>query len=70
MAEKIHKFVLAMQLIRSVPQTQSAIQHFEEQKKQQAKKCLSNCDLIPLLSFSRWVYKPTPALIETVIILT
>ena len=32
MAEKIHKFVLAMQLIRSVPQTQSAIQHFEEQK--------------------------------------
>ena len=38
MAEKIHKFVLAMQLIRSVPQTQSAIQHFEEQKNNRLKK--------------------------------
>ena len=39
MAEKIHKFVdLAMHLIRSAPRTQSAIQHFEEQKKKKLKK--------------------------------
>ena len=58
MAEKIHKFVLDMQLIRSAPRTQSAIQHFVEPKKNQkkARKGLSNCDLIPILSFSWWVY--------------
>ena len=80
MAEKIHKFVLAtklIRLIRSSPQIQSAILHFEEQKKKLKTgpfKLRFNSTLefqpLGLHDAFKLNYKPTPALIETVIILT